>query len=151
MLGIIVYSIGCFFVAAVLTFLYVITRPIQTRDEMRSWRVFIAVFGFVVMAPYGWAELATRYVGGEMKDAVAEGMAEAGIDGDLKYFKVISFNGKSSRLVAVAQEKAAWGGTERPIVAMTLAKGQDGWATESFRVVNSDSRNRDGWTFPPFF
>lgn len=151
MLGMLFYLGGCFLVSAVATFLYVITRPIEARDEMRSWRTWMVMYVLTFGGPYGYAEFLTRYYGEPMKDAVLDGLDLAGIQGDLKYYRLVKFGDNKARAIVVSQEPADWGGTERPVVALNLIKGKSGWEVDTYKVVNSDSRNADGWTFPPFY
>lgn len=151
MLGMMFYVAGCFFASAVMTFLYVVTRPIEARDEMRSWRTWGVMFVLAIAGPYGYADIMTRYVGPEIAPYVDEAVFEAGVEGKLRYYRIVKFDGKMARVIAVSEEPADWGGTERPVVAMSISKGKDGWELESVKVVHSDSRNADGWTFPPFF
>jgi hypothetical protein len=151
MLGFVIYVVLCFAAAVVLTVLYALTRSVQARDEMRSWRVMGWLFFVCTIAPYGYAETMTMLFGGRMHPAVEEVLAEAGVDGDLLYYKVVSYSGTSSRVIAVAEESADWGGTERPVIAMTLVKEGDDWHSESYQIVASTSRDVGGYTFPPYF
>lgn len=151
MLGMMFYVAGCFVASAVLTFLLVVLRPIEARDEMRSWRTWLVMFVLTIAGPYIYADGLTRYVGPEIADSVDEAVWEAGVEGRLQYYRIVKFDGEKARVIAVSEEDADWGGTERPVVAMSLGKGKHGWEVESVKVVNSDSRNADGWTFPPFF
>lgn len=151
MIGMIVYLLGCTAVALVLTFLYVIMRPVNSRDELKSWRVLSVFFVLSITAPYIWAEVWTRLVGQNMEHAVNQALDDANIDGDLRYYKVIYYNGKTARVVAVANGKANWGGTDHPVVAVTLDKAGEKWKVASYRVVSSFNMNEDGFTFPPYY
>lgn len=151
MLGMLFYAGGCFVVSAVLTFLFVVTRPIEARDEMRSWRTWIVMYILTFAAPYGYSEFLTRYYGMGLKDTVETALSEAGIGGELRYYRVIRLDENHAKVIAVNLEPADWGGTERPVVALSLLKTKKAWELDSYKVVNSDSRNADGWTFPPFY
>ena len=151
MIGMIFYLGVCFAVSLVITFLYVMTRPIRNRDEMRSWRVGIGVLLFVVALPYIGIEVQTRIWGDKMKDAVAETMDEAGIRGEMLYYKVLFYQGDKARVLAIGEERQNWGGTDHPAVKITLLRGQKGWEAESYHIVYSDNRNLDGVVFPPYW
>lgn len=151
MLGMLFYLGGCFVVSALLTFMFVITKPIHARDEMRSWRTWIFMFLLTFLGPYGWTEYLTRANGDKLKAAVEDGLFSANIGGDMRYFRVVKFSEKEAKVIAVSKEPSDWGGTERPVVSMTIVPGKKSWELDSFKVVNSDSRNADGWTFPPFY
>jgi hypothetical protein len=151
MIGIIIYLVTCFAVAFFLTFCYVMMRPVHSRDELKSWRVLIVFYVLALAGPYAYAEIMTRLVGQTMASAVSAAVDDSEVGGDLQYYKVISYNGKSARVVAVTHGKADWGGTDSPVVAMTLDKEGSGWKVGSFRVVSSWHLGEDGYTFPPFF
>jgi hypothetical protein len=151
MIGIILYLICCFIVACVLTVMYVMVRPVSTRDELKSWRILLIMYIVALGGPYAYAEVMTRLVGGRMEQAVTAALDDAGVKGDLQYFKVVYYTGQKARVVAVGKEKAIWGGTDKPVLAVTLHKEGEKWKTDSYRVVNSDNRNQDGFTFPPYY
>lgn len=151
MFGGVFYAVGCFAAAMVLTFLYVMCRPVKARDELRSWRILLGLWIFVMAAPYGYVEVLTRTVGANMQDTVQDAMNQAGVKGDMSFYKVVQIKGDTARVIATATEKADWGGTDRAILAMTLIKTGDKWKTDSYTFVNSDGRNADGFTFPPYY
>ena len=151
MFGLTLYLGGCLIVAAVVTLIHSMMRPIHSKGEARSWRVLIAVFILCVTAPYGYVEALTRSVGNPMKKAVAQGFADSGIQGQMDYYKIVSYSGDTARVVAVGTERQEWGGTERPVVAMTVKKKGHSWEADSFNIVYSERRNRDRSTLPPFW
>lgn len=153
MIGMIFYLMICAAAATVMTFFWVMTRPIRSKDEMRSWRVGIALLVVSVFLPYGVIEAETLMFGEKMKDAVQSGMDDAGIDGDLLYYKVLFYQGNQARVLAVGEEKQDWGGSDHPAVKMTLVKDPKSgkWFTESYNIVYSDNRNLDGIVLPPYW
>lgn len=151
MLGLFFYAAGSFVVSMVLTFLYSMFRTVKARDEYKSWKVLAIFSALVFIGPYGYNEYLTRRYTKDMKQAVLDGMDDAGIVGELRYFRVISAKDTTARVIAVAVENQDWGGTERPVVAITLKKDNKGWRSDSFLVVNSISRNADSYTFPPYY
>jgi hypothetical protein len=151
MIAVIAYLGICLAVAFVITFFYVLTRPIRNRDEMRSWRVGIAVSLVTVFLPYGAIEIQTRLFGARMKDAVETALEEAGIDGPLLYYKVLFYKGDSARVLALGEEEQSWGGKDHPAVQMTLVKKDRVWEAESYNIIYSDNRNLDGVVLPPYW
>jgi hypothetical protein len=151
MFGVISYIGVCGLISGLLAFVIVITRPIHTHGEMRSWRIWIAFFLVTLFLPYGFFEVLTRKIGPEMKTQVEDALWDIGVRGELRYYRVLFYTGKVAHVVAVTQEKAGWGGTDRPVVRLTLVKEKDGWAVEAANVVYSDNRNLDGVVFPPFW
>jgi len=151
MLGLFFYIVACFTAAVVLTFIYSMFRSVQSRDEYKSWRVMLVFFVLVLAAPYGYNEVLTRRAGNDLKEAVLEGLSDAGVDGELAYYRVVKQTGNTCRVIAVVTENQDWGGTERPVVAITAKKEGKGWKSDTYLVVNSISRNADSYTFPPYY
>lgn len=151
MIAMIFYLVVCVAVAVVMTFLYVMMRPIRARDELRSWRVAIALTIFVVFIPYGVIELETYLFGEKMKDAVESAMSDAGIDGKTLYYKVLVYQGEKARVLAIGEEKQSWGGMDHPAVKITLVKKDRQWVADSYNIVYSENRNLDGVVFPPYW
>jgi hypothetical protein len=151
MIPVLFYGAGCFAIAMILTIIVAMFKPIQTRDDWKSWRTFTVMMILTAIAPYMWAEGLTAKYGGTMKKTVEGVLYDAEIDGPLEFYKVIWFKDNKARVLAVSTEQANWGGTDRPLVAMTLVKKGDKWALETYRVVRSDERNEDGFSFPPYF
>lgn len=150
MFGMVAYIGICLFVAVGLTFLYVMTRPLRMRDDVKSWKVLINVMVASVALPYLWAEVLTRTVGKKMEASILNTMDEAGFHGDFGYFRVTFFTGSTAKAVAVGTEKAAWGGTDNIVIAMNMKRNGDTWTTESYRWVNSEERDKEGFSFPPY-
>jgi hypothetical protein len=151
MIAVITYFGICFAVSLVITFLYVITRPIKNRDEMRSWRVGIAITIVILMLPYLAVEVQTRMYGGKMKEAVEDALYEAGIEGPLLYYKVLVYQGNKARVLALGEEKQSWGGMDHPTMQMTLVKSDNTWKAESYNIIYSENRNLDGVVLPPYW
>jgi len=152
MLGVIVYLVCCAGIAMVLTLLYAMLRPVKNRDELRSWRVLLIMYIFTLAAPYGYSEILTRIVGNNMDEAVTRAIDDANIQATLSYYRVLTYNGKDARVVVVAKAKADWGGTDKPVLALSMSKQpNNSWKVESYRVIASDKLNQDGFTFPPYY
>lgn len=151
MIGIIVYILSCFAAAVTLTFLYVMMRPVRSRDELKSWRVLLIMYIVCLGGPYAYAEVMTKLVGGPMANAVNTAIDESEVGGDLQYYKVLTYNGHSARVIAVTHGKAEWGGTDKPVIAMTLQKSGDKWKLDSYRIVSSWHTGDDAFTFPPYY
>lgn len=152
MLPALFYGVGCFAISVVLTIIYAMFRSIQSRDEWKSWRTMLGFFVTALIAPYGWCEIMTAKYGKNMKPIVQDVLDEVGVNADVDYFKVLYVKDGKARVIGVASEKVSWGGTDRPLVAMTLIQKKDNkWDLDSFRVVRSDERNEDSFSFPPYF
>lgn len=151
MFGVIVYIGACLVVSGFLTFMYVITRPVKNRDEIRSWRVWIATFLVTAFLPYAAFEAQTRMVGDQIRSAVQEAAEIEGIDGDVKYYKVLYYDGSDAHVTVVGEEPSSWGGTDHPVLRVKLTKRNGSWDVAYSNIVYSDNRNIDGVVFPPFW
>ncbi len=152
MFGALFYSIGCFFIAGILTFVTQMFRPIEDKGESRPWRAFIFWMAFVFSAPYGYAEILTKFVVKDLEKPVKEAYSHVEINGPMQFYRVIWFTGKSAKVIAVGKEKQTWGGTDRPLAAFNMKKNNKGvWTCESYRLVYSDNNNKDGVSFPPYW
>lgn len=152
MLGAIGYLIACLFIATLLTMLYALTRPINARGEMKSWRVLMGFFVVVVAAPYLWGEALTKMYGQGMKPAVEGVMDDLDVNGGLRYYRVIRYGSDKARVIAVGEDKENWGGTEQPVIAIQMKRNKKGeWVADTYSVVNSLKRNEDSMTFPPYW
>jgi len=151
MLGLFFYVAGCVILAIGVTFIYSMFRSVQSRDEYKSWKALAIFFTLIFIAPYGYNEYLTRTVGTQMKEAVMDALFDAGINGELRYYRVVSSKKDTARVIAVVKEDQDWGGTERPVLAITVKKGPKGWKSDTYLVVNSVSRNADSYTFPPYY
>lgn len=151
MFGVIFYIGACILLAGILTCGWIVTRPIQSRDEIKSWRTFSFMLVFCLALPYVYFEGATRWKGPEMKKVVEQAYEDAETDGELQYYKVFWLTGDSAKVLAVGTAQLSWGGTERPTVKIHLSKQGDSWKADSYDVLTSDKLNKDGTVFPPYF
>lgn len=151
MLAAIFYTLGCFVLASALTFIWALTRPIKARDEMRSWRVLLGLFAICFGGPYLYNEVLTRLFGPELATAVESGYSRVPIDGPLQYFKVTSYSGDSAKVLVVAKEQQEWGGTDRPMIWLTLVREKDDWKCDSYRIANSAKFDRESYIFPVYW
>ncbi len=151
MFGVVAYIGACMGVSGAITLLFVLSRPIHTRDDQRSWRLWIGLFVASIIAPYAFFEVMTRTVGAGMQPIVESTLDAEGIQGELRYYKVLFYTGKRAWVVAVGTEKTVWGGNDSPVVRMVLDKSGKEWELVSSNTVYSDNKNLDGIVFPPFW
>lgn len=151
MLGLIGYLIGVFVIAAILTFVVAVARPIRQKDEFKSWRVFASMFIVCATIPYLYAEVKTRLLGEGMEFAIRDVIYGESDNGELVYYRVLGGNQESANVIAVAQETVGWGGRERPVFRIEMVRQGDDWVAVSYQVVNSMDRGRDGYSLPPYW
>lgn len=150
MFGLTFYLGGCLIAAFMLTGIWVTFKPIDHRDDMRSLRVGCLLFLVTALAPYTYTEILTNRHGQDLEPAIKAAFEESEIKGEFLYYKVVSFKENKARAIVVGLETEDWGGTDRPIVAISLEKYEDVWEATSYYTVYSNRLNRENSTFPPY-
>lgn len=151
MFSMIFYVGACLVASFLLTVVVMMTRAIHTRDEVKSWRVMFWFLGLCLLGPYGYNEVLTRWQGPKMAKAIKAAYNATDIDGPFAYFKVTSYSGTKAKAIALGTEKQDWGGEDRPVVQVSLIKTDKGWKADSYLIVASTKRNKDGFLFPPYW
>ena len=151
MLGMIAYLIACGVAAMILTVVLAMIRPIKRMDDFLSWRVMAWMFLLTVFAPYGYIEFLTYQFGKEMSSVVLEVMQQTSDSDEVRYYKVLKYTENTARVIAVGEEPTGWGGTERPLIAMTLRREDGEWIADEYNFVVSDKRGFDSSTLPPYW
>lgn len=151
MIGAIIYGLACFAVAVVITVIAALFKPIKNKDEAKSWRVLLVSFIACLAAPYAYYEVLTRTKGANMDVAYEDVLVDADVAGEVVYYKVVEASGDKAKTVVVANDKDEGGFPERAVFTVELKRGEQGWVAESYEVVNSFARQKDGFTFPPYW
>jgi hypothetical protein len=144
------YLLISFVGAFVLTTIVSLFRKIKD-DNKKTWHILAIFFVLVGLAPYGWAEYVTNQHGKDMNEAIESALIDAEIDGPIVYYKVMSSNESTARVVVVAREVSIWGDRERTVVSLDLESDDEGWFATSYKIVNSFQRGKDESTFPPYW
>lgn len=151
MLGMIAYLIVCAVAAMILTVMFAMIRPIKRMDDFLSWRVMAWMYLLTVFGPYAYIEVMTRQFGKGMSSVVLEVMQDTSDSNEVHYFKVMKYSNNTARVIAVGEEPTGWGGTERPLIAMTLHRKDGVWVPDEYNFVVSDKRGFDSSTLPPYW
>jgi len=151
MFGFIAYAGVCFFAALLLTLLTVVLKPMRSREELRPGMTLLKTFLIATILPYLFVEGMTRTVGTQMKAGVADGFAQANIDGPMLYYKTLYAVNNKALVYAVGREKQDWGGYDRPVVSLELHKNGNTWETTNWTIIQSDRLGRESIYFPPYW
>ncbi len=150
MLSIIVYTGACVVAALLLSACWMLLSSMRSRHEMSSGRVILVAFILSAAAPYIYAEVLTRRVGPDIKDAVESCYGEIPLTGSIQYFRVVAYDGKHARALVVGSEQEDWGGTDRPVASVRLEKRPDGWHAIDYTVLHSERLLKDAIILPPY-
>ncbi len=152
MFTLIVYTFGCGAIAAILTVLSQLFKPIHRKGDSKPWSLAFIFFVLCFIAPYGYVEVLTKMYGPKMKDAIQEAYESSPIDGPLQYFRVIGVKpDKEATAYVIGKETEGWGGTDRPVVCVHLVSSNGAWKADSYKVLSCERLNKDGYTFPPYW
>lgn len=144
------YLFGCFVITMVLIGFYMMLRPVHMRNDSSSLKAAIPLFFMCAAAPYGRVEFLTSQYGPDLEPAIMDAFDGSEIEGEFQYYRVVSMSGEKARAIAVGLETADWGGTDRPVIAISLDKVGGEWEATSYYTVYSDRLQRDSSTFPPY-
>ncbi|MCW5937859.1 MAG: hypothetical protein KIT11_11210 [Fimbriimonadaceae bacterium] len=151
MLGLVGYSMSCFAIAVLLTVIVHFFRPIRQNDSFPAWKW---ILGFVIAVgaiPYGYTEILTKMKGDGMVEPIKVALGDAGVDGDLLYYRIRYTDDQRASVIAVAEDKNVFGTYESAVFYVDLEKTKGSWEPTSYEVVNSYQRQKDATTFPPYW
>ena len=150
MLAWIVYCIGTFAAGLVLAFLVGMFFGGPSQRAEKPHRMVILCIALAMGGPFIYTETLTTAFGSQMRHAIKLSYNESEIQGPFQYFKITSFTGSHATAIAIGEEQEAWGGTDRPVVSISLSKEGSSWKADSYSVVCSNRLNKDGIIFPPY-
>ncbi|MBL8067832.1 MAG: hypothetical protein JNM28_05240 [Armatimonadetes bacterium] len=151
-LGMIAYLVGALIVGGAATIVMSIFRSVKKHDEFRSWR-WMALFALIAaVGPYVYAEVRTQMNGEGMADAAAAVFKSAKVNGKVSYYKVMQSDDKVAKIIVVGKEKTSINDNESIVIQATLKRDpKKGWKADTFEIVDSFDRGKDGVTFPPYW
>ncbi len=150
MLGLAIYIGLCAGIAAILTFIVSLVRPVKAQGDFRSWRLMGILFVLCLLVPFGISEGLTAAFGGPLESAVKQGVAEAGVKGKFEYYRISSWRGEHAEVLAVVTEHPEWGGRDRVVVKVGVTQREGRWLPTSAYIMSSNERFIDRLTIPPY-
>jgi hypothetical protein len=150
MLAWIVYCMGTLTAGLILAFLVSLFFGGPSQRAEKPFRMVLFCIALTMAGPFLFSEVLTATYGDEMRHAVKLAYNDSPISGPFQYFKVTSYTGSHATAIAIGEEQAAWGGTDRPILSVSLSKEGANWKADSYTVVYSNRLNKDGIDFPPY-
>jgi hypothetical protein len=150
MLGLLIYLTVTVFAGFILSFFWLTFRSTKKRgDHAPFWTIGICLL-VTTIGPFIFVEVLTKFVGKDMESAIKQAYHEGPIDGKFQYYKVRFYTGSTASALVVGEERANWGGTDRPIMSVNLRKKGNKWEAESYKLLYSDRKNRDNLIVPPY-
>ncbi len=150
MLGNLIYLVLSVFAGFILSFFWLTFRSTKKRgDHAPYWTIFLCVL-ITTVGPFIFVEALTKLFGKPLEAAIKRAYVEGPIEGKFKYYKIRWYTGSKASALIVGEERANWGGTDRPIMSVDLVKNKGEWDVESYKLIYSDRKNRDGLVMPPY-
>jgi hypothetical protein len=150
MLGTLIYLVVTVAAGFLLGFVVVTLRSTKKRGEGTPFPIIIVSLLLCVLGPFIYVEALTKLFAKPMEAAVKKAFEESPLNGKLQYFRVTSYSEKKATALAVIEERASWGGTDRPVMKVSLEKENDKWKPTAIKVIYSDRLNKDGLVIPPY-
>jgi hypothetical protein len=125
-------------------------RSTKKRGDSTPFPLIFTCLALTIFGPFIYVEVLTKIVGKDMEAAVKKAYNDGPINGQFQYFRVLSAFGGKARALAIGEERASWGGTDRPIMSINLEKKGDKWKAVHYDLLYSDRLNRDSLVLPPY-
>lgn len=146
-----VYLVATTVVGSVVAFVIAMFKVGPGKPEFSFGKTLAVCLVLVGAAPFGYVEYLTRSKGPALRVAIHEWYRhDDAIDGKLVSQKVLAFSGSAATVLVIGKERSDWGGWDRPIVRLKLAKSGKAWQIEEATVLRSFRLGKDEFIFPPY-
>lgn len=151
MLGLMLYAIVCFTIAAAFTWLSLMFTKLGSTTDRSAASRLIALWVFVFAVPYIWVEACTAIYKEKFDDGVYLASDKGYMEGDLLYYKVRIPFGNTAKIVAVTEIVEDWGGTYRNLYDLEFERNGNGWQLSAVIPINTKDGDAAGFTVPPYW
>ena len=146
-----VYLVGTVVVGSLVAFVIAMFKVGPGKPEFSFGKTLAACLLLVGAIPFGYVEFLSRSKGPALRSAIHEWYRrDDAIEGKLVAQKVLSFTGTSATVLVIGKEQSDWGGWDRPIVRLRLAKEGGKWEVGEATVLRSFRLGKDEFIFPPY-
>lgn len=151
MLGLIIYLVVTVVAGVILSFLALTFRSTKKRGDGSPFFPIFCCFVLTIIGPFVYVEIQTKMVGKNLEVPIKKAFMNSPIrNSKFQYYRITFYTPTKAKAIAVGLEKANWGGTDRPILGIDLAKEGEVWKPKAFTVIWSDRLNKDGLVMPPY-
>lgn len=152
MLGPLIYLVFTVVAGIILSFLALTFRSTKKRGDGSPFLTIFFVFFLTVAGPFIYVEIMTKAVGKNLEHAIKTAYLSSpvGTKAKYQYYRVTWYTGSTAKAIAVGEEKANWGGTDRPVIGVDLKREGLTWKPTAYSVIWSDRLNKDGLVMPPY-
>lgn len=146
-----VYLVGTGVVGTLVAFVIAMFKVGPGKPEFPFVKALLVCLVVAGVAPFGYVEFLSRSKGPLLRSAVHEWYRrDDAIEGKLVASKVLNFTGSGATVLVIGKERSDWGGYDRPIVRLHLAKQGNKWEVDDTVVLRSFRLNKDEFIFPPY-
>jgi hypothetical protein len=151
-LGPIIYLVVTVVAGIILSFLILTFRTTKKRGDGSPFFTIFFCFLLTVVGPFIYVEVLTKAVGKKIEPAIKTAYLSSplGRKAKYQYFRITWYTGSMAKAIAVGEERANWGGTDRPVLGVDLVRDGTTWKPKAFSVIWSDRLNKDGLVMPPY-
>ena len=146
-------------VAGVGAFIFALFKVGPGKPEFAFWKAIACALAITWVGPFAYVEVITQMHKHDVMPACQDyfDSSDCPLTGTLKYIKVLYQNDKFSYVYLVGNEPQDWGGTDAPVIHLTLKKGKGkasgplhGWEVTKASLLRSDRLNKDSIVWPPY-
>ncbi len=146
-------------VAGIGAFIFGLFKVGPGKPEFAFWKAIVGALTITWVGPFAYVEVITRMHKADVMPVVQDffDSSDCPLTGTIKYIKVLYQTDKVSYVYIVGKEPQDWGGTDAPVIRLTLKKLNGkvsgkfhGWEVTKFQTVRSDRLNKDGLVWPPY-
>ena len=147
-------------VAGIGAFIFGLFKVGPGKPEFAFWKAIVGALAITWVGPFAYVEVITRMHKTDVEPVVKDFFDgdDCPLRGTMKYFKVLYQTDQLSYVYLVGNEPQDWGGTDAPVLRLTLKKEKNakvsskmhGWEVSKFEIIRSDRLNKDGLVWPPY-
>jgi hypothetical protein len=146
-------------IAGIGAFIFGLFKVGPGKPEFAFWKAIVGALAITWVGPFAYVEVITRLHKNDILPVVQDffDSSDCPLRGTLKYVKVLYQTDKTSYDYLVGNEPQDWGGTDSPVIKLTLQKSGGkvsgklhGWEVTKFNIIRSDRLNKDSLVWPPY-
>lgn len=140
-------------------FIFALFKVGPGKPEFAFWKAIAGGLIVTWVGPFAYFEVITKMHHDDVMPVAQDffDSADCPLKGTLKYIKVLYQTDKLSYIYLVGNEPQDWGGTDAPVIRLTLKKEKGkssdklhGWEVTKSEILRSDRLNKDNLVWPPY-
>lgn len=146
-------------IAGIGAFIFALFKVGPGKPDFAFWKAIVGALTITWAGPFAYFEVITKMHLTDVKPVVEDFFesSDCPLKGTIKYIKVLHQTEKVSYVYLVGNEPQEWGGTDAPVLKITLKKQNGkssnkfhGWEVYKFQIMRSDRLQKDNLVWPPY-